>query len=717
MSSHEEGIFGEKVGGGEGEVGSGGVDQRAMEGDTQATTGKEELQAVGIEVEMEDAGSGTIDSGEQVNDTMQSCGNGTAQQQKRVRPSTPSGVNGNIFSYNPAPKRMSVTRVNVKDELVQILNGVREAQLEREKGEARDEARWARLDSWLTRWESQRQIEEEALAVREKDLMSIARAALAEASAARRAVETMVKTFSLASGTRHPQPCGNMEPASQTEKIIASKRRNEAISKEKVVDGVRPMGRAKAMEHEGKAVDKLKMKAMEKSKMATMDEKKAKEKEKMMDTEKRAALEEQGTEMEKIRELEAIMEVDFIAAEEISKDVDLEMADQPHEDQSVETQKGDSEGPEMGSGEGRMEAEKAATQRSKITILKRPSVKTPKSTWASITRKAVGNDTTMAGRNANLTRATNASSNRVTASDMAIRKHVRPDERRIIFVRDSDMALPLVDPTVEITSATNIALHLAGAPGHIRIERVQKSLKGTFTAAAAAGATASMVIKFKEVILKAIRKHDTGIVDLQTNEDWSRVKIHGIELSRYGKSPDGLRTLRQEIEAENPGVIVPMAVQWMRPWKHISERWQAGEIKASSAVVVIRDREAATKILATGLKAAGKRYDCERYERVGADTQCRNCCEWGHIEARCPLASVGKAKCSYCAGSHRTELHQCTVIDCSAAKGKVCKHIIPKCANCDESHFSHNNVCGNKKTAIALARTARNDNSPMTQLC
>jgi hypothetical protein len=195
------------------------------------------------------------------------------------------------------------------------------------------------------------------------------------------------------------------------------------------------------------------------------------------------------------------------------------------------------------------------------------------------------------------------------------------------------------------------------------------------------------------------------------------VKIHGLELSRYGKSQEGLRTLRQEIEAENPEVIIPLAIQWISPWKNINERWQAGNIKASSAVVVIKDRDVAVQTLTLGLKAAGKRYECNRYERVGPDTQCGNCCEWGHIEARCPLLAIGEAKCSYCAGSHRTESHQCTVTDCSAPKGKVCKHTIPRCANCDESHFAHNNACDNKKMAIAVARTARNDNSPMTQLC
>jgi hypothetical protein len=84
----------------------------------------------------------------------------------------------------------------------------------------------------------------------------------------------------------------------------------------------------------------------------------------------------------------------------------------------------------------------------------------------------------------------------MATSDVAIRKNVRPDERRIIFVRDSETPPLLVDQIAEMTSATNIALHLAGAPGHIRIERIQRSVKGTLTAAATKGATGAMVVKF-----------------------------------------------------------------------------------------------------------------------------------------------------------------------------------------------------------------------------
>jgi len=410
--------------------------------------------------------------------------------------------------------------------------------------------------------------------------MGIARAALAEASAARRAAESMAEMFSTANGMKYQRPtaiqdclhrpCGGTKLARQTEKIIPSKERKEKMMiREKVMDEVKTKDKGKEMDHQSKGVDKQKTKVMDKIKMKTMDEKKLIE-EKSSGPEKKISLEEKMTDRRKVAELEAIMKVNFMANDKIQEDVDLEMSDQLHEVLDVELQKGEA-GADMQKGKGQVEAEWTPTQQSKITILKPPSTKTPKPTWAAITRRAVRSGATMMDRNTKSTRATDTHANQVIASDVAIRKHVRPDERRIDFVRDSESALPLVDQTVEINSATNIALHLARVPGHIRIERLQKSKKGTVTAAAARGTIAGMVIKFKETILKAIRKYDPGIVDLRTNEDWSRVKVHGIELSRYGKSPAGLRILRQEIEAENPGVIVPMAVQWIRPWKTINE--------------------------------------------------------------------------------------------------------------------------------------------------
>ena len=415
-----------------------------------------------------------------------------------------------------------------------------------------------KLDNWLRGWESQRQIEEEASAKREEDLMGIARAALAEASTAKRAVEVMVEMFSRANGAKQHrpmaihnclhQPCGDTKLATQVERGIASKMR-----KGKVVDEAKIKEKVKAMDHEIKLVDKQKMKAMDETRMKTMEEKKEMETENSIGPEKEASpLEKKMMDKnkmmdeKKMMELEAIMEVDFMAAELTQEETDLEMTDQAHGDRNVEMQRRGAES-DMEKRKGQVEPERTPAHEPKMMILKCPPTKTLKPTWAAVTRQVVAIEGTTADNDTKSIRTANkAPVNRVTASDMAIRKHVKPDERRIVFARDSKSALLLVDQTIEITSATNIALHLAGVPGHIRIERLQKSRKGTLTAAAARGATANMVIKFKEIILKAIRKYDPGIVDLQTNEDWSRVMVYAIELSRYGKSPEGRRMLRQE---------------------------------------------------------------------------------------------------------------------------------------------------------------------------
>jgi len=133
----------------DGEVEGGDVDERVVEGGEQATTEREQPQAMAIEVETEDAGPATIAGGSQTNDTMEVFGDGTIRQEKRPRPVTPAGTTDNIFSYVPTSKRMGVTRVSVKDELVQILDGIRGLQLDKDEEEARNEGRWARLECWL----------------------------------------------------------------------------------------------------------------------------------------------------------------------------------------------------------------------------------------------------------------------------------------------------------------------------------------------------------------------------------------------------------------------------------------------------------------------------------------------------------------------------------------------------------------------------------------
>ena len=120
-----------------------------------------------------------------------------------------------------------------------------------------------------------------------------------------------------------------------------------------------------------------------------------------------------------------------------------------------------------------------------------------------------------------------------------------------------------------------------------------------------------MILTFKDQVLTGVRKIDSEIIDITSNEDWTRIKIHGIELNRYGKTADDLSILRQEIEAENPGV-----------GKVVDDRCKKGEIQASTAVFLSKDKATARRVIGGGVMLAGKRYPCDEYVRgtvVGRD--------------------------------------------------------------------------------------------------
>jgi hypothetical protein len=69
---------------------------------------------------------------------------------------------------------------------------------------------------------------------------------------------------------------------------------------------------------------------------------------------------------------------------------------------------------------------------------------------------------------------------------------------------------------------------------------------------------------FKDIVVMVARKIDQGIIDVEANETWERVKMHGIRFDQYlAKRSGGLEKLRQKIQAENEGVIIPFAIRWV----------------------------------------------------------------------------------------------------------------------------------------------------------
>jgi hypothetical protein len=86
-----------------------------------------------------------------------------------------------------------------------------------------------------------------------------------------------------------------------------------------------------------------------------------------------------------------------------------------------------------------------------------------------------------------------------------------------------------------------------------------------------------MAFLYRNIIIKAARSGDEGIIDVEGNHSWERLKIHPVPVVRYmGTGTNGLQKMREEIPAENEGVTIPPQVRWLSNPRTIKEREQRG---------------------------------------------------------------------------------------------------------------------------------------------
>ena len=170
-----------------------------------------------------------------------------------------------------------------------------------------------------------------------------------------------------------------------------------------------------------------------------------------------------------------------------------------------------------------------------------------------------------------------------------------------------------------------------------------------------------------------------------------------------GKCTEGQQMMREEFEAENEGIVIPTQVRWLANPSTIRERWQNGEIAASSVVFVVQGCKIAQSLVKKGIKAARVWYRVETYTNEGPDSRCELCCRWGHIEKMCG----SKPKCGYCSGHPRTSDHKCNVVGCTAKQGSLCGHTLEKCPNCRGNHIAFSSRCVKKREATDAARQSR----------
>jgi len=282
-------------------------------------------------------------------------------------------------------------------------------------------------------------------------------------------------------------------------------------------------------------------------------------------------------------------------------------------------------------------------------------------------------------------------------------KHSIPrDERGIVFERAA--GVPQIDTVVAASTAAfvNIALSRV-APAHVRTEAFRISVQGRLSTTSLFGASAAMLLCFKKEILEVARKADRMIINVIVNETWVELKIL-VPYDRY-RHPSGLADLREQIEVENPGVVVPpLSMKWMRSVSTIERYYQAGCLPKNTASVVFKvpGKVVAQKLLVE-MWVAGNKFRALPYIPNKADTLYSMCGQWGHSEFRCQRAT---ATCTICAGTYRTEEHRCEVATCGKVR-KVCPHTEMKCPNCRGGHPAQDARCRMKRAAIEIAQGRR----------
>jgi hypothetical protein len=129
------------------------------------------------------------------------------------------------------------------------------------------------------------------------------------------------------------------------------------------------------------------------------------------------------------------------------------------------------------------------------------------------------------------------------------------------------------------------------------------------------GASAAMLLRFKKEIIQAARKADNAIVNVVACESWVELKIL-VPYDRY-RGKDGLDSLREAIEAENQGVVIPpFSMKWMKAWRNYEEQWQRGTLPRGRASVIFK-----VPNKCGGTRSSGAIVGSQLVESAPADTE------------------------------------------------------------------------------------------------
>ena len=272
-----------------------------------------------------------------------------------------------------------------------------------------------------------------------------------------------------------------------------------------------------------------------------------------------------------------------------------------------------------------------------------------------------------------------------------------PEKRRVIFRRASKSPQK---SEADLMLVLNETLQRLNLPAYVRFSKVGYSQSGAISGLLTEKSNAEDLLRdHATTLIRAAKSVDEGVIGVEALERWHRLKVHGMPLMRYlgeGK----MELLYREIESST-GIKLKTTPRWLINEERLEERLESGNGRGSAIVITVGNEAEASKLCAKGLRFGGAPKVVEKYWEAGPSSICMTCSGIGHDR----LGGCGERpiQCVICAGAHKSENHKCGVTGCTAKKGKICIHVVPKCANCGGNHQATAFRCPARQKAQAKA--------------
>ena len=161
-----------------------------------------------------------------------------------------------------------------------------------------------------------------------------------------------------------------------------------------------------------------------------------------------------------------------------------------------------------------------------------------------------------------------------------------------------------------------------------------------------------------------------------------------------------MKVLCREIKSST-GIKLKTIPRWLMSEARLEEHLETGNERGSAIVITVGNEADVSKLCAKGLRFGGVPKVVEKYWEAGPNSMCMTYSGIGHDRLkRCNERPV---QCVICAGAHKSENHRDGVTGCVAKIGRICIHVIPKCANCGDNHQATAFRCPARQKGQAVA--------------